>query len=80
MKKEKTIEADENSEINSIGQMLNISSDDIRTTMNKKKILLITGLVIIVVSVLAGCIDPNPGPGHYMAVGIYDFSWVWRWI
>lgn len=81
-KENNNFEASENNEqveISDIGQILNINSDEIKTTMRKKKILLIIGGIMLLVLSLAGCIDNDPG-GHYMAISMNDFSWIWRWI
>ena len=83
-KEKNNFEAGENNkrvDIRSIGQILNIDSNEIKTTMRKKKIMLIVGGIMILVLSLAGCINgpPNNG-GHYMAISMNDFSWIWRWI
>jgi len=84
MKEEKTSinEASENKELSDmpdIAKIMNIKSDDVRTIMRKKKIYFIIGAILVMVAMLTGCISPNPGGGgHYMAICIKDFSWIWR--
>jgi len=73
------IDINKKTDMESIGKILNINSDEIKTTMRKKKILLVLGIVMLVVLLLAGCISP-PNGGHYMAISINDFSWIRRWI
>ena len=82
-KENNNFEASENNkklDINSIGQILKINSDDIKTTMGRKKILLIIGGIMLLVLSLAGCMEPPNNGGHYMAISMNDFSWIWRWI
>jgi len=81
-KENNNFEASENNkqiDIDSIGQILKINSNEIKTTMGRKKILLIIGGIMLLVLSLAGCIGPTNPPGHYMAISVNDFSWIWRW-
>lgn len=82
MKKEKPniFEAsDKQNTMENIGQILSINAKDIKTTMNKKKMLFIIGAIVILISLMAGCVGPSGGGGgHYMAISTLDLSWFQR--
>ena len=67
------------SDIFTIGSLLNIETNEIQSTLRKKKIMVLIGLIILIISLLSGCIGPGGRPGyHYGAICIQDFSWIWR--
>ena len=64
-------------DIYDIGQILDISRNEINTMLKKKKWTLIVAIILLIFSalMLSGCVH-----AYYIAVCKSDFSWIWRLI
>jgi len=58
-----------------VGQILDLGENEINTTLKKKKITMIIGILLTILAalMLSGCINTM-----YIAASIHDFSWLWR--
>jgi hypothetical protein len=76
-RKNTAIKASTTTSLTAIGQLLNISPDDTIALNRRRRMLVLIGIILLLISLVAGCISEPPGV-HYMGIGTLDFNWITR--